>query len=208
MNQTLETLVTRRSVRAYDGRQPDDETLGKIVEAGLYAASGMNCQATKLVVCKDIETVELMSKLNAAVLGSDNDPFYGAKTVIVVFADRNRFTAVEDGSLVMGNLMNAAHSLGVDSCWIHRAKEVFEGEQGRALKAKWGLGDEYVGIGNCALGHRKGDAPEAKPRKEGRIINVSQDLPKSFIICRENGEHKIYICQFSPMTIIKRTDKR
>ncbi|MBR6005466.1 MAG: nitroreductase family protein [Clostridia bacterium] len=172
MNPTIETLITRRSVRAYDGRQPDDTTLDLIVEAGLYAASGMNCQATKLVVCKDIETVEYMSKLNAALLGTDSDPFYGAKTVIVVFADRSRFTAVEDGSLVMGNLMNAAHSLGVDSCWIHRAKEVFESEQGRALKAEWGIGDEYMGVGNCILGYRSGDYPEAKERKADRVIKI------------------------------------
>ena len=172
MNSALETLITRRSVRAYDGRQPDDETLDRIVEAGLYAASGMNCQATKLVVCKDIETVELMSELNAAVLGTDSDPFYGAKTVIVVFADRNRFTAVEDGSLVMGNLMNAAHALGVDSCWIHRAKEVFDGEQGRALKAKWGIGDEYMGVGNCILGYHAGEYPEAKERKADRVVKI------------------------------------
>lgn len=172
MNETINTLISRRSVRDFDGSQITGETLDEILKAGLYAPSGMNCQATVMVAVNDIDTVNLISKLNAAVLGTDSDPFYGAKTVVVVFADRNRFTYLEDGSLVMGNLLNAACSLGVDSIWIHRAKEVFDSEEGRALKAKWGLGDEYVGIGNCALGHRKGDAPEAKPRKEGRIIKV------------------------------------
>lgn len=99
-------------------------------------------------------------------------PFYGAPTVIVVFADRNRNTYIEDGSLVLGNLMNAAHAVGVDSCWIHRAREVFESEQGKALKRQWGIGDDYVGIGNCILGYGAGDYPQAKPRKEDQIVRV------------------------------------
>ena len=111
--------------------------------------------------------------MNAEVMGTTSDPFYGAPTVIVVLADKSkRSTYVEDGSLVMGNLMNAAHSLGVDSCWIHRAKEVFESEKGQDLLKKWGVEGDYVGIGHCILGYRDCEYPDAKPRKKGYIVRV------------------------------------
>ena len=146
--------------------------LAQILQAGTFAPSGRGMQATKMVVVQDPKTIAQMSSLNAAVMGSDADPFYGAPTVIVVFADRNRNTYIEDGSLVMGNLMNAAHAVGVDSCWIHRAREVFESEQGKALMRQWGIEEDYVGIGNCILGYGAGDYPQAKPRKEDQIVRV------------------------------------
>ena len=111
--------------------------------------------------------------MNAEVMGTTSDPFYGAPTVIVVLADKSkRSTYVEDGSLVMGNLMNAAHSLGVDSCWIHRAKEVFASEKGKDLLKKWGIEGDYVGIGHCILGYRDCEYSDAKPRKKGYIVRV------------------------------------
>lgn len=170
MNETINTLITRRSVRSFDGKTIDDETLGIILKAGEFAPSGMDRQDTVMVAVRDKETVSLLSKLNAGVMGRDSDPFYGAGTVIIVFADSNVFTHVEDGSLVMGNLMNAAHALGVDSCWIHRAKEVFGSDEGKELMKKWGVPAGYVGIGNCILGYGSSDYPEAKPRKDGRVI--------------------------------------
>ena len=104
-------------------------------------------------------------------MGSGSDPFYGAPTVLVVLADRERPTCVEDGSLVMGNLMNAAHALGVGSCWIHRAREVFDSEEGKALLKKWGVEGDYIGVGHCILGYPAGEAtPKAKPRKEDYIV--------------------------------------
>lgn len=172
MNETIKNLVERRSVREYLDKPVAEEALDLILEAGQYAASGKNVQKTVLVAVRDRATVELISRLNAQVLGIDGDPFYGARTVVVVFADRTWFTCVEDGSLVMGNMLAAAHSLGVDSCWIHRAREVFETEQGRELAEKWGIEDNYIGIGNCILGYRSGDYPRPKPRREGRIIKV------------------------------------
>ena len=108
-------------------------------------------QSPIMVAVQDPETIAKLSKMNAAVMGVTSDPFYGAPTVIVVLADRSRGTYVEDGSLVMGNLMNAAYSIGVDSCWIHRAKEVFESEEGQALLKEWGIGGDYIGIGHCTL---------------------------------------------------------
>ena len=105
-------------------------------------------------------------------MGVTSDPFYGAPTIVVVLADQSRGTCVEDGSLVMGNLMNAAYAVGVDSCWIHRAREVFASEEGKALLAQWGIEGDYIGIGHCILGYRDCELPQAKPRKENYIYRV------------------------------------
>ena len=163
MNETLKTLLERRSVRSYKEEQVPEEILRQILEAGEYAPSGMGLQSAVMVVVRDKDTIEQMSRMNAAVMGGGGDPFYGAPTVVVVFGD---------GSLVMGNLMNAAFSLGVDSCWINRAKEVFLTDEGKALMKQWGLGEEYIGIGNCILGYSDQPLPQAKERKEGYIIRA------------------------------------
>lgn len=172
MNETLKTLLERRSVRSYKEEQVPEGILRQILEAGEYAPSGMGLQSAVMVVVRDKDTIEQMSRMNAAVMGGGGDPFYGAPTVVVVFGDSTRGTYVEDGSLVMGNLMNAACSLGVDSCWINRAKEVFLTDEGKTLMKKWGLGEEYVGIGNCILGYSDQPLPQAKERKEGYIIRA------------------------------------
>lgn len=170
MNETIRTLMTRRSVRSYSGRRVEKEILDEIMEAGMYAPSGMGRQSAVMVAVTDPERVYDLSMMNAAVMGSDTDPFYGAGTVIVVFADSTVHTYIEDGSLVMGNLLNAAHSLGVDSCWIHRAREVFETPEGLLMMKKWGLDERYKGIGNCILGYTDKPVPEAKLRKGDYII--------------------------------------
>ncbi|MFR2317724.1 nitroreductase family protein [Terrisporobacter sp.] len=172
MNETLKNLEERRSIRKYKDEQIRDEQLNEILEAGTYAPTGMGAQSPVMVVIQDKETIRELSKMNADVMGTNSDPFYGAPTVIVVLADKNRLTYVEDGSLVMGNLMNAAHAVGVDSCWIHRAKEVFESEKGKELLKKWNIEGNYVGIGNCILGYRDCQYPKAKPRKAGYIVRV------------------------------------
>lgn len=166
-----EDLLTRRSVRKYTDRQVEDEKLDKVLTAGLYAPTGMNNQAPILVAVRDKETRDKLSRMNAAVMGASGDPFYGAPCVIVVLSDPERMTWVEDGSLVLGNLMNAAHSLGLGSCWIHRAKECFDTPEGKALLRAWGVPENYRGVGNCILGYAA-EEPEAKPRKSGRIIKI------------------------------------
>lgn len=168
--EAIENLLTRRSCRNYTEKQVPDDLLDKVLEAGTFAASGMNRQSTYLVAVRDKETRDLLSKLNAGIMNSRNDPFYGAPCVVVVLAAPDP-TFVEDGSLVMGNLMNAAHALGLGSCWIHRAKQVFELPEGKALLEKWGLPDNLIGIGNCILGH-EAEIPAEKPRKEGRVIKI------------------------------------
>lgn len=172
MNETLKTLKERRSIRKYKKEQISEEQLDLILEAGIYAPTGMGAQSPIMVVVQDSETIKELSEMNAKVMGTNSDPFYGAPTVIVVLADSNKVTYVEDGSLVMGNLMNAAHSVGVDSCWIHRAKEVFASEKGQSLLKKWGIEGDYVGVGNCILGYRDCEYPQAKPRKDNYIVRV------------------------------------
>lgn len=172
-NQILQAMRERRSVKKYLPTLVEEEKLQAILEAGKYAANGRGMQSATMVVVQDAATREQLRKMNATVLGNpDMDPFYGATTVVVVLADKNHTTAVEDGSLVMGNLMLAAYSVGVDSCWIHRAKEMFASEEGKELLKKWGLEGEYIGVGNCILGYRDCEIPVAKPRKENFVYRV------------------------------------
>ena len=172
MNEIIQCLKDRRSVRKYKKEQVKEEQLTQILEAGTYAPTGMGMQSPIMVVVQDAETIAKLSKLNAAVMGVTSDPFYGAPTIVVVLADQSRGTCVEDGSLVMGNLMNAAYAVGVDSCWIHRAREVFDSEEGKELKKQWGVPEEYIGVGHCVLGYRDCEYPTAKPRKDGFVIRV------------------------------------
>ena len=172
MNDFIKTLLARRSIRAYTEEQVREEDLALILEAGTYAASGRGAQSGKIVVVQDKETIDLLEKLNAEAWGKpESKPFYGAPMVCVVLADTNVPTYQEDGSLIMGNMMAAASSLGVGSCWIHRAKKVFATEEGKALLAKWGIEENYAAIAHCILGY-PAEAPEAKPRKEGFIVRV------------------------------------
>ena len=172
MNEAMKNLLERRSVRGYKKDLVPADVLDEILEAGKYAPSGMGQQKTLMFVTQDPELVAKLSRMNADVMGAKSDPFYGAPTVVIVFADSEQGTCVENGSLVMGNLMNAAHAVGVDSCWIHRAREVFDSEEGKALKAEWGVPESYIGIGHCVLGYRSVEYPEAKARKDGFVIRV------------------------------------
>ncbi len=157
MNETLRCLEERRSIRKYTGEQVPEKILEQILQAGMYAPTGMGLQSPVMVVVQDADMIRRLSALNAEVMGTESDPFYGAPTVIVVLADRSRGTCVEDGSLVIGNLLNAAASLGIGSCWIHRAREVFDGKEGREILAGWGLDPErYIGVGHCILGYAAG----------------------------------------------------
>lgn len=167
----LNLLKTRRSIRKYTEEIPQDEDIDRIVEAGLYAPSARGRQCVKFVVIKNKETRDKIAKLNAEVMGAKADPFYGAPIVIVVFADKEFPTYVKDGSLAIGNMLNEAHCLGLGSCWIDRAKETFESEEGKELLKAWDL-EGYEGIGNVIIGFADGKIPEAAPRKENRIIVV------------------------------------
>lgn len=171
MNETIKTIISRRSIRKFKPDPIEKDKLDAILEAGTYAPTAMGRQAPVMVVVTDPEMIDKMEKINAGFTANEH-PFYGAKTVIVVLADTRLSgnNAMQDGSLVMGNLMLAAHSLGVDSCWINRALETFKTPEGIEMLKKWGLDENFVGVGNCVLGYRDCEYPEPKPRKENYII--------------------------------------
>ena len=169
--EAMNNLLNRRSVRKYQDKQVTDELLDQVLTAGLFAPTGMNRQNIVMVAVRDKETRDQLMRMNAAVMGAQNDPFYGAPCVIVVLGDPENYPVVENGSLVLGNLMNAAHAVGLGGCWIHRAKQMFETEEGKALLRAWGLKDTLVGIGNCILGY-PAETPEARPRLDGRIVKI------------------------------------
>ena len=172
MNETIKILLERRSVRGYKEDLVPEEVLNEILEAGEYAPSGMGQQGTLMVVTQNPELVAKLSKMNADVMGTESDPFYGAPTVVVVFADSNMPTCVENGSLVMGNLMNAAESLGINSIWIHRAKEEFESDFGKKILADLGIEGDYEGIGHCAIGYAKAPVNAPAKRKDDYVYFV------------------------------------
>lgn len=170
--EAIENLLTRRSIRKYKPDIIPEDILEKILTAGTYAATGMGRQSPIIIAVTDKNTRDRLSKMNAAVMGSDSDPFYGAPVVLVVLADKSIGTYKYDGSLVMGNLMNAAHALGIASCWIHRAKEEFESEEGKNILRSLGITGDYEGIGHCILGYADCDIPLPKERKENYIYRI------------------------------------
>ena len=173
MNETVKTLIERRSCRAYEEKQIGDAELKTILEAGTYAPTGMGKQSPLIVAIRDPETLKKVEGLNGAVLGQpDSHPFYGAPTVVIVFGDPSLPFGVSDGNLVIANLLNAAHAVGVDSCYIWRAKESFESEEGKALKAVWGIPENYAGVGNVILGYGKPEGKRPAPPRKADYIRI------------------------------------
>ena len=169
-NLVLDIIKERRSAKSYSNKKVDDETLQQILDAGTYAACGRNAQSPVLVCVKNKELRDRLAKINASILGAQNDPFYNAPIVVVVLADSTIPTYVEDGSLALGNMMLAATSLGVDSCWIHRARQTFETLEGKEILKEWGLDEKYKGVGNLILGYKDKEFNERKPRKDNYIL--------------------------------------
>jgi len=173
MKNGIEVLYGRRSIRKYKPEQISDAELEAVLKAGVCAPTAMNYQSPIIVAVQNKEEIAYLSKMNAKIMGNENaDPFYGAPTVLVVLADANNKNAMKDGSLVMGNLMNAAYAMDLGSCWINRATELFAMPEGKALLEKWGIEGEYIGIGNCILGYPDQEHPEMKPRKEKYVYYV------------------------------------
>lgn len=171
MNEVIEMMKTRRSIRKFKPDALPDGIIEQIAEAGTYAATGKNLQSPTIIAVTNKQLRDRISEMNRKIGGWQEgfDPFYGAPAMLIVLADKNVPTAVYDGSLVMGNLMLAAHSLGVGSIWIHRAKEEFESEDGKVILAELGITGDQVGIGHCALGYIDGEEPKAAPRKENWV---------------------------------------
>ena len=174
MNPVLEAIKTRRSIRKFKPDMVEQNIIDQIVEAGLYAASGMNKQSTKIIVIKNKDLRDKLSAEKAKIDGrwDGADPFYGAPVILVVLTDKNQGTCVYDGSLVMGNLMLAAHALNIGSCWIHRAKETFEQPEYKELLKSLKIEGDWEGIGYCILGYIDGESPKILPRKENRVYQI------------------------------------
>lgn len=154
MNETLKTLEKRRSCRKFTDRMPSTEDLNAIIRAGTFAPSGMGRQPVKIIAVTNKKMRDKISEENAKIIGqSGSDPFYGAPVILIVIADKSASTGIYDGSLVMGNLLNAAESLGLGSIWIHRAKEEFESDFGKNLLKNLGITGEWEGIGHAAIGY-------------------------------------------------------
>ena len=173
MSDTLTTLKTRRSCRAYRSELIEEEKLNAIIEAGTYAATGMGKQSPIIIAVTNREMRDKLSGMNARVMGVDFDPFYGAPELLIVLANRAVPTYVYDGSLVMGNMMNAAEALGVASCWIHRAKEEFDSEAGKEILRDLGIEGDYEGIGHLILGYAAKPAGQPAPRKDGYVYRIN-----------------------------------
>lgn len=171
-NQVIENILSRRSVRSYKDTQISDKALELILQSGEYAPSGMGKQSPVIVAVQKKETLEKLAKMNAEIMGSDSNPYYGAPTIIIVLADKNAKTYVQDGSCALENMMLAANSLGLSTCWINREYEMFNTDEGKGLLKEWGLSDDLVGVGALSLGYSNGEVKEAKPRKENYSIII------------------------------------
>lgn len=167
--EAIENLKTRRSVRKFKSDKVPKEIIEKIVEAGTYAPTGMNRQTPVIIAVTNKEVRDKLSKLNASIMGGEGDPFYNAPVILIVLAEKSFPTYVYDGSLVMGNLLNAAHAYGISSCWIHRAKEEFESEEGRKILSELGIEGDFEGIGHCILGYADCEEPAPAPRKSDYV---------------------------------------
>lgn len=173
MNEILKAMQERRSCRSYKPDMLPQEVIDQICEAGTYAATGMNRQSPIIIAVTDKALRDKLSAMNADFMGkTDFDPFYGAPVVLIVLADKSMPTYIYDGSLVMGNLMLAAHTLGIGSCWIHRAKEEFETEECKAILRELGIEGDYEGIGHCVLGYAATETGAAPPRKDGYVHHI------------------------------------
>ncbi len=169
----MQNMITRRSIRSYKPDMVPEEVINRIVEAGTYAATGMGKQSPIIIAVTNKELRDKLSKTNAEIMGHpDMDPFYGAPVVLIVLANKERPTYLYDGSLVMGNLMLAAHDEGLGSCWIHRAKEEFESPFGKEILKSLGIEGDYEGVGHCVIGYTNGEEPKAAPRKENYVYYI------------------------------------
>ncbi len=172
MNEVFNKIQTRRSIRKYKPDMLPKDLLDQIITAGTWSVTGRNLQSPIILAITNREMRDRLSQLNAAVMGATNDPFYGAPVVLVVIANKSCPTYIYDGSMVIGNMMLAAHELGIGSCWIHRAKEVFESPEGKGILCDLGIEGDYEGIGNCILGYPDGEYPAPRDRKENWVYYI------------------------------------
>ena len=168
----LELIRTRRSIRKYQAKQITPEELDAVLEAGMYAPTGKGSQAVQIVAVQEEAARKQLARMNAEVLGKEIDPYYEPPTIVLVFAQQDRRTYLQDGSCALMNMLLAAHGIGLGACWINREKEMFETPEGRALMKKWGVPEDMAGVGAISLGYIAGEPPKAAPRRENYVIKV------------------------------------
>ena len=174
-NEALEVLYNRRAIRKFKPEQIKDEELDAVLKAGTYAPTAMGLQSPLIVSVQNKEDVETLNRLSAQIMGREGLPYYGAPTIIIVFYTeiaRSDYFGILDASSVITNMLNAAYAVGLGSCWIHRSKEIFELDEGKALLKKWGINEKVVGVASMALGYSDMPQPEPKPRREGYVIKT------------------------------------
>lgn len=172
MNDTIKTILMRRSVRSYQQKQITDEELQAVLEAGKFAPSAMNQQPCHFVAVQNKEVMEKINNACKVIMGRDIEPFYHAPTIIIVFADQSAIAPVQDASLALENMMIAAASLGISSCWIHSVNAFFVSDAGKEMKREWGVPENYMSVGSCVLGFNAGEVPSAPPRKQDAVTII------------------------------------
>ena len=174
MNEVLKALLERRSIRKYKTDMIPKELIDQVIEAGLYAATGHGEQASVVIAVTNKELRDEIAEENRKIEGWKEgfDPFYGAPVILIVLGNKKSANAIYDGSTTLQNMMVAAHSLGLGSCWIHRARQEFASEFGKNILKKLGVEGDFEGIGHLALGYPNCEMPKAAPRKEGRCFYI------------------------------------
>jgi nitroreductase len=165
VNEILQTLKKRRSIRQFQDKQVSEADLRTVLEAGTYAPSGKGAQSCIIIAVQNKEDVAALTRMNAAILGANTDPYYGAPTILLILADRSAATPVEDGSAVTTYLLLAAEAVGLGACWINRERQMFDSEEGKAMLRKWGVSGDYLGVAACSLGYVAGERKEPASRK-------------------------------------------
>lgn len=173
--EALEVLYNRRSIRRFKPEQIKEEELDLVLKAGTYAPTGKGTQSPLIIAVQNKEDIKTLNRLSAAIMGRDIEPYYGAPTIILVLSTKlatNDFLGTLDAASVCTNMLNAAYAVGLGSCWIHRAHEIFDSEEGKALLKKWNVNEPVVGVASIALGYSDMPSPEPKPRREGYVLKI------------------------------------
>ncbi len=171
--EVMKAILERRSIRKFKSEQIKDSELETVLKAAKYAPSAANQQSAFYVVVQEPAMRARIAELNASVMGrSGTDPYYGAPTVILAFGEADKIAPVEDACLGLENMYLAAYDLGLGSIWIHRTRQMFESEEGKALLKEWGIEKELIGVGSCALGYPDCELPAPAPRKEDFVCYV------------------------------------
>lgn len=173
MNDTLDTIFTRRSIRSFKEEKISNKDLELILKAGTFAPSALNMQKGKIVVVENPKIIQQLREIGTSIFPKHIDPFYGAPHIILVLVKKDSFCPIQDGSVIMENMMLACRSLNIGSCWINCLSDILKNEKATNIKKQIDEHDEYIGVAAMAFGYPKDNKwPEAKPRKNDYIMYI------------------------------------